>query len=358
MSKREVILKMCPGETLETLNNFGVYKLTNKKNSKFYIGSTQRDMSHKRQGFSIRFGEHINTLIKGTHCNLNLQRAFDKTPDLKNWVFEILEICKKEDCIAREQYYLDTLLFAQEHNKDKKDRRFVNLGYNISTNAFFVTAKKSCKKVYQYDLKGNFIKKWNSIKDVSIHFNVAETNVSKACRIGTSCKNYLWSYLKLKKIVPKSKKKKQEEEIEHYLFTITGTFIMKFNFISESIKYIKDTFNKTIDRRFVIRCLSGKRMSTGDFIWKMKPEVDLFDVCNNAVMFKNKKFIKVYPLLYSTGYIISWNTFYNPCYGYIKRRDGIEIFKRTTIETSTDINFYYSLLPQQLRTKKKRYVPT
>jgi len=56
--------------------------------------------------------------------NPKLQNAWNKYGEA-SFVFEILELCEPLLCVEREQYYLDTILFA-----DKNDRRFDKLGYN------------------------------------------------------------------------------------------------------------------------------------------------------------------------------------------------------------------------------------
>ncbi len=96
----------------------GVYQIRNLINNKRYIGSAAG------KGFRNRWDLHIAQLYKGKHHSCHLQNAWNKYgPD--NFVFEIIELCKPTVCIEREQYYLDTLLFAS-----CSDNRFYQLGYN------------------------------------------------------------------------------------------------------------------------------------------------------------------------------------------------------------------------------------
>jgi len=99
----------------------GVYKITNKINEKFYIGS----------GHSIfsRWYNHANHLKLDKHTNYKLQRAFNKY-GFDNFKFEILELHPPEGLNDREQYYLDTLCKAQEYIKS--DSTYFNTNtYNI-----------------------------------------------------------------------------------------------------------------------------------------------------------------------------------------------------------------------------------
>lgn len=87
---------------------FGVYKITNLIDGKFYVGSTGKS-------FTQRWYQHRRTLPKGkTH----LARAYQKYGP-ENFEFSILEVCvNREDCIPREQYYIDNL--KPEYNINPK----------------------------------------------------------------------------------------------------------------------------------------------------------------------------------------------------------------------------------------------
>lgn len=56
--------------------------------------------------------------------------------------------------------------------------------------------KKKTKIVYQYDLNGVFIKKWNSLKEAAEKLKVNSNNISCCCsgKMKT-CKGYKWSYV-------------------------------------------------------------------------------------------------------------------------------------------------------------------
>jgi len=84
-----------------TVNSIGVYRIKNILNGNCYIGSTSTI------GFEIRWRKHRNDLYKKSHHSILLQRAWDKYGE-KNFTFEILEICDKNKCILREQYYINT----------------------------------------------------------------------------------------------------------------------------------------------------------------------------------------------------------------------------------------------------------
>ena len=89
----------------------GIYKIVNKINGKFYIGSSV-NIKH-------RWYMHKFELTKGTHHNPHLQNAWDKYGE-ENFVFSILFETKKEFLLEKEQELLDMTKCYNRH-----------IGYNI-----------------------------------------------------------------------------------------------------------------------------------------------------------------------------------------------------------------------------------
>lgn len=94
----------------------GIYKISNKSNGKFYIGSTTC--------FRTRFTSHKSMLRRNAHKNLYLQNSWNKYGS-KSFKFEIIELVDKHDkLIEREQFWID------------KTKCYDNsIGYNISKTA-------------------------------------------------------------------------------------------------------------------------------------------------------------------------------------------------------------------------------
>lgn len=56
--------------------------------------------------------------------------------------------------------------------------------------------KKKRKKIIQYDLNGNFIKKWESIIDIERMLNISSQCIFYACKNKTkNTKGYIWRYV-------------------------------------------------------------------------------------------------------------------------------------------------------------------
>lgn len=78
----------------------GVYRITNLKSGKAYIGSSINLRGRKR--------EHFADLRAGRHHNAPLQRAFLKVSE-KRIAFEVLLLCRPEDAVWYEQRAIDRL---------------------------------------------------------------------------------------------------------------------------------------------------------------------------------------------------------------------------------------------------------
>lgn len=78
----------------------GVYRIFNKINGRFYIGSSIDIIKRCKQ--------HAYHLNSNNHLSRYLQHSWNKY-GWNNFEFEIIELCNKDDLLAREQFYLDDL---------------------------------------------------------------------------------------------------------------------------------------------------------------------------------------------------------------------------------------------------------
>lgn len=78
----------------------GIYKITNTKNGKFYVGSSVQIES--------RIFKHLALLRKRKHKNGHMQAAFVLHGE-DAFDFTLVEACEKSSLLAREQHYIDVL---------------------------------------------------------------------------------------------------------------------------------------------------------------------------------------------------------------------------------------------------------
>lgn len=121
--------------------------------------------------------------------------------------------------------------------------------------------EKVSKTVYQFDLNGNFISKYNSIHDAANAVNGYPINVSNCCNNKPgwdSYKSYIWSFnskLKMGKYINKHYKRIQQLDL--------------FGNIVDTFESIKEAFAKTgINASTISQVAKGTRKTAGGYKWK------------------------------------------------------------------------------------------
>ena len=77
--------------------DIGIYKIVNKINGDFYVGSSKN--------INKRWGQHLMKLKNNKHQNMILQRSWEKYGE-DNFNFEIVENCSVENLLEIENVYL------------------------------------------------------------------------------------------------------------------------------------------------------------------------------------------------------------------------------------------------------------
>jgi hypothetical protein len=195
---------------MSKLKEIGVYKITNIVTNKIYIGSTILS-------FNKRFAVHKCDLRKNKHHSNKLQNSWNKHGE-SNFIFEILEICKKEVCLIKEQEYINLYnphitgyninpnafncsgKIVSQKTKDKISSKLkgIKVGNRASKEGLIQRGLKTRKSIYQYDLDNNFIKEWFGVKELAKTLNLSQGNISMCC-LGKRTKtgNFKFSYNKL-----------------------------------------------------------------------------------------------------------------------------------------------------------------
>lgn len=129
----------------------GIYKITNPK-GKVYIGQSKV--------IEKRFTQYKNP--QPYHVGKKLLNSLNKY-GIENHSIDILEECKVEELNEKESYYIQLYNSVEEGlNIDLGGKGFKR-SEETKEKIRVSSMGKNSKKILQYDLNNNFIKKWDSI---------------------------------------------------------------------------------------------------------------------------------------------------------------------------------------------------
>lgn len=198
----------------------GIYKINSEYNNLFYIGSA---LSLRK-----RIKEHRNTLVKNSSHISRLQNIYN-IYGKENLTVEFLLI---ENSIFKLNSSEHKKLILSEENFISSLNPTLN---TIKTPTSQLNNPSRSKKVYQYDLGGNFIKEWNSGREVLRELNIQIQNGLKGKN--RSSGGYQWSYLKCEKLEKYQSNSGEKKKIE--LIDIHNQQKIKFSSIKECCEYFK-----------------------------------------------------------------------------------------------------------------------
>jgi group I intron endonuclease len=227
----------------------GVYKILNRVTNKIYVGSSINIFS--------RWKKHKTDLVYNRHGNIHLQRSWNKYGE-SNFAFSIIENCS--NFLEREQYYLDTLLYAQDYISGVSDK-FKEVGYNISP----IAAGGKYSRVYQYSRDGSFIKFWNSSIEAGEFVRCSYKSIWKCCNTpGSLCKNFIWSYTFKESMSPILISRKSKKNFKRVVkMDMRGNVIGEFESMDDGALSIGQRKSTNIRK-----CIMGERSHSGGFRWK------------------------------------------------------------------------------------------
>jgi len=209
----------------------GIYKITNPK-GKIYIGQSI-NINKRKSAYKC-----IDKRIMGPKIYNSIQKY-----GWENHVFEIIEECLIDELFERESYWKTTILESQEgewnkvlfcnlydigsfgplsdHVKNKirgqkrteetkqkmresklgKPSNFQNHTHSVLTKQKMRESKlgkpsnNKKRKISQYDLNGDFLKTWDSLKEISLTLNLSPNSINRCCQEKQKkAFNYIWKY--------------------------------------------------------------------------------------------------------------------------------------------------------------------
>lgn len=254
----------------------GIYKILNNITGDFYIGSSCNLKQRKNT--------HFRSLRKGTHHSIILQRAVNKY-GIDNFIFEIIENCKKEKLIEKEQYYFDLLyplyniakkagstIGIKNTDEQKNKKRIYAIKNNVKPPAKTWIDKQKSVRMLEYETL-EILHVFDSISQACRFIGKDETFCST---ISSCCGNkrysafgYRWCYSE--NPISELRYKKEKKAWNKGLKTNNNKskkvkqYDLQHNFIKEwsSVKEAEKSTGKGISN-----CANGRSKSSGGFIWK------------------------------------------------------------------------------------------
>lgn len=287
-------------EKYELTNKWGIYKILNIKNGKFYIGSSTN--------LRKRLYEHFRELNLGIHTNKHLQNAWNKYGK-EGFKFKIIEIIKdtknftneklrdlETDYIQKTQCFKPEIgyncipggigtygLPCSEEKKKKisesnKGKVAHNKGIPMSEEQRQllkeINRSKRGKPVDIFTIEGKFIETLDSINAVVEKYHVSKGTVTDQCKGRRSGRNYIFKYHNNEEILDNTKSYSKNKTYDTKVFEV---YDLNNNLI-DICKYKKD----------VIFLMTQSTKRNGNIERKLKDCVDL----GVSVCFYNKYIVK------------------------------------------------------------------
>ncbi len=207
--------------TIKDLKHFpkstGVYKIyfMNSQSNKNYIGSASG-----KSGFYGRWKSHISALNNNKGLKA-LQLACNKY-NISNMIFEIIEECDSNNCLIREQYYID------KFNSYKS-------GYNARP----IASNNGCMKMKK-ESKDKISKKWKILRDskadvVKKLYQDGKTTreISTILKVG---RNFIQRIFKENNIIARNDRGFKKRKI--YQYALEGEFINEHESVNKCAREI------------------------------------------------------------------------------------------------------------------------
>lgn len=218
-------------------------------NDKCYVGQTIN--------YEKRMKEHIYG--RNARNNSLVDRALKKYG--KDYFrFSLLDICTNQvDADEKEKYYIKFLNCMKPH------------GYNVLIGGRIQQGSWNQRRVYMYDLNGNYMKEFISAMEVQRYSNsfYLREGVSSCCNgKANKYKDRIFSYEKKSSLNPYQIAKSSRCK-EVYQFSKYGKFINCFESITMA------SIKTNTSRTSIIGCLKGIYKTANDFIWSYTYKDDL-----------------------------------------------------------------------------------
>lgn len=216
----------------------GIYKIVNKVNGKYYIGSSRN--------VNKRISEHLSELSNKKHCNKKLQNAYNKYGE-EIFKFEIISKCPIQYLLRLEYWFIKTLNPFYNIIKVQEDYK-IKFSAKHETKLRNSINPRGSLAVIVFDINNNFIAEFVNISRCAEFLNTPISGISKCLKAGRVLNNkYFFKYKNRNNINYQDKRL-----IKTNLFTKDGKFLGLFYTYEKLAKYLnvsKDTISRTINNK-------------------------------------------------------------------------------------------------------------
>lgn len=222
-----------------------VYLTTNLVNSKIYVGVHKTEDPTKFDTY-LGCGVYSNSPKSYNHRETAFQCAVAKYGP-KNFHRQTIRVFDE----LKDALKLETEIVTEDFiNRDDTYNQTVGGGYPPSPN----------KEIYQYDLEGNFIREWESIKSITNYYKVNKDRIRMVINDKRSFEGSYWSEECFLKLDITDYRPSSRGSIRQY--TTFGKFIKEFKNTTEAARVLD------IDRTKITNAIYGKYSTSG--YWFLK----------------------------------------------------------------------------------------
>lgn len=235
-----------------------IYKAINKINGMIYIGKTMGSLKNRKKDHISKALRHIN--------NTRFHNALRKYGS-KNFEWEVLEKCSMDIINDREIYYI-----AKFSSTDKSVGYNMTLGgendYRNNLGKKWSTKRilERSKPVYQYDVRGILIKRWDSVKLVAGYYSVDLSVIYRVCNTNKIWRGYVWRTCASKLT---SVDISNFYIVKNPVYTILQ-YDLSGNLLNEYSSISKITSIYNIDESNINRACNGINKTSAGYIWRYK----------------------------------------------------------------------------------------
>lgn len=192
-----------------------LYQTINLDNNKIYIGVHQTKDPYAFDGY-IGNGVYITQPASYMQARTAFEAAVKKY-GVHSFRRTVLRVFTNAD----EAYDAEAALVDEDFLK----RPDV---YNMIPGGKIPMIKKATTQLFQYTLKGDFVKEFQSFREAAKLYGVNDSSLSEACSYKSSCAGFYWSKIKYPKLNI-TNYHKQKELRPVYMYDLRGNFIKKFD---------------------------------------------------------------------------------------------------------------------------------